>query len=109
MVPKPVYRMDHPWDAFSIQFPWWCCYVTSFVLYLIEDPVAKELTESDLAAKALGKRTYLPMEVTSVVAGTGEGQTDGGAKLELPSQLPFTSGVPAVGTVKGLLHLFKDR
>ena len=62
-----------------------------------------------MAAKSLGKRAYLPMEVTSFVAGTGDGQTDGGAKLEIPSQLPFTSGVPAVGTVKGLLHLFKER
>ena len=67
------------------------------------------LTDPDLAVKILGKRSYLPMEVASYVAGTGEGQTDGGAKLELPSQLSFTSGVPAVGTVKGLLHLFKER
>ena len=49
------------------------------------------------------------MEVTSFVAGTGEGQSDGGETLEVPGQLPFTSGVPAVGTVKGLLHLFKER
>lgn len=49
------------------------------------------------------------MEVTSFVAGTVDEQTEAGAKLAVPSQLPFTSGVPAVGTVKGLLHLFKER
>ena len=76
---------------------------------LVEDTTSDEPVDSSLSAKSLGKRAYLPMEVTSFVAGTGEGQSDGGATLEVPGQLPFTSGVPAVGTVKGLLHLFKER
>lgn len=89
------------------------CQRISLSLSLVEDTTSDEpVVASSLSAKppkSLGKRAYLPMEVTSFVAGTGEGQADEGATLEVPSQLPFTSGVPAVGTVKGLLHLFKER
>ena len=94
---------------FIIQLPGWYRATWWLFLSLVEDTTSDEPVDSSLSAQSLGKRAYLPMEVTSFVAGTGEGQSDGGETLEVPGQLPFTSGVPAVGTVKGLLHLFKER